>query len=85
MFGHSDVAILDGGLPAYLKSGGPTDSGPPATPQPATYNAEDRKAKHLRDYDQMLANWKDKTAQVSTRYSTSEPIWSEHFLKCQLK
>ena len=66
MFGHCDVAILDGGLPAYLKSGGPTDSGPPATPQPATYKAEDHKAKHLRDYDQMSANWKNKTAQVST-------------------
>ncbi|XP_065907157.1 thiosulfate sulfurtransferase-like [Dysidea avara] len=64
MFGHRDVAILDGGLPAYLKSGGPTDSGPPTIPQPATYKAEDNKAKHLRDYDQMLANWKDKTAQV---------------------
>jgi thiosulfate/3-mercaptopyruvate sulfurtransferase len=29
-YGHDDVAVLDGGLPAWLRAGGPTEGGPPA-------------------------------------------------------
>ena len=32
-FGHDDVAVLDGGLPKWLKEGRPTEAGPPVLPQ----------------------------------------------------
>ena len=39
LFGASDVKILDGGLPAWVAEGRPTESGAPATPTPATFHA----------------------------------------------
>ena len=65
LFGHNHVAILDGGLPAYLKTGGPTESGPPATPEASVYKAEYIKSDQTRSYEQMLFNWKEKLEQVN--------------------
>ena len=58
------MAILDGGIPNYLKSGGPTESGGPQTPQPATYKADFIKADQTRSYEQMLFNFKENLEQV---------------------
>ena len=33
VFGHDDVAVLDGGLPKWLREGRPTEDGPPAAVQ----------------------------------------------------
>ncbi|HEV7457665.1 MAG TPA: rhodanese-like domain-containing protein [Roseococcus sp.] len=40
LFGHEKVAVLDGGLPKWLREGRATASGAPATPAPATYVAD---------------------------------------------
>eukprot|EP00741_Cyanophora_paradoxa_P003349 tig00000692_g3255.t1 len=39
VFGAASVAILDGGLPKWTAEGRPTDSGDPATPEAAVYEA----------------------------------------------
>ncbi|XP_065906813.1 thiosulfate sulfurtransferase-like isoform X1 [Dysidea avara] len=78
LFGHTHVAILDGGIPSYLKSGGPTESGPPHTPQSATYKASFIKVDEIRSYEQMLFNFKEKLEQVvdarpAGRFNGTEP------------
>jgi len=40
LFGHEAVAVLDGGLPKWLREGRATASGAPAAPAPATYVAD---------------------------------------------
>jgi 3-mercaptopyruvate sulfurtransferase SseA len=35
VFGHSNVAVLDGGLPAYKATGGALECGPLSPPAPA--------------------------------------------------
>lgn len=40
LFGHEKVAVLDGGLPKWLREGRATASGAPAAPAPATYVAD---------------------------------------------
>lgn len=37
LFGHEDVSVLDGGLPAWKAAGQPTESGPPAPVPQATF------------------------------------------------
>ncbi len=37
LFGHENVAVLDGGLPKWRAAGGAVDSGPAAPPRPATF------------------------------------------------
>lgn len=37
LFGHDKVAVLDGGLPAWVKEGRPTESGEAPAPAPATF------------------------------------------------
>jgi thiosulfate/3-mercaptopyruvate sulfurtransferase len=39
LFGHEEVAVLDGGLPKWLREGRAVASGPPTTPHTATYLA----------------------------------------------
>ncbi len=40
LFGHAHAAVLDGGLPKWLREGRPTATGQPAAPHPATYVAD---------------------------------------------
>jgi thiosulfate/3-mercaptopyruvate sulfurtransferase len=37
LFGHTEVALLDGGLPAWCRAGHPTESGPATPPVPANF------------------------------------------------
>lgn len=39
VFGHDQVVVLDGGLPAWKKSGLPVTTTPPTLPTPSTYKA----------------------------------------------
>ncbi len=54
LFGHDDACVLDGGLPAWLRHGNPTEAGPPVAPAPATFQATFR-ATRLRGIGDMLA------------------------------
>ncbi|WP_349292623.1 rhodanese-like domain-containing protein [Sediminicoccus sp. KRV36] len=40
LFGHEKAAVLDGGLPKWLREGRPVASGTPVAPQPARYVAD---------------------------------------------
>jgi thiosulfate/3-mercaptopyruvate sulfurtransferase len=62
VFGHKDVAVLDGGLPKWLAEGNPVDDIPPQ-PRERHFTA---RLDHgmVRDKDQMLANLKTKREQV---------------------
>jgi thiosulfate/3-mercaptopyruvate sulfurtransferase len=44
LFGHDRVAVLDGGLPAWLREGRPVESGEARTPPPATFVPDFRAA-----------------------------------------
>lgn len=37
LFGHDQVAVLDGGLPGWVREGRPVESGPAVTPAPAVF------------------------------------------------
>jgi len=53
LFGHDAAAVLDGGLPAWVRAGGGTEAGPPAPPAPAAFHAAFR-ATRLRGIGDML-------------------------------
>jgi thiosulfate/3-mercaptopyruvate sulfurtransferase len=53
-FGHAQVAVLDGGLPAWCAEGRPVESGVPA-PRPRRYTARLHRSR-VRDLAQMRAN-----------------------------
>jgi thiosulfate/3-mercaptopyruvate sulfurtransferase len=55
LFGHDQAAVLDGGLPKWLREGRPTESGAPAAPQPATFLPEFR-ATRLRGVGDVIRN-----------------------------
>lgn len=62
VFGHDNVAVLDGGLPKWRREGRPTESGPPkcrTVPFTASYRPE-----LVRDYAAMLHNLQSQEAQV---------------------
>ncbi|MDB5416509.1 MAG: sseA [Rubritepida sp.] len=40
LFGHGNAAVLDGGLPKWLKEGRAVEAGTPAAPEPASYVAD---------------------------------------------
>ncbi len=42
LFGHDDAAVLDGGLPKWLKEGRPTQDGPPQEPAPGQFRPDYR-------------------------------------------
>ena len=45
LFGHDNAAVLDGGLPKWVKEGRPTEAGAPPAPEPATFRADYRAAR----------------------------------------
>lgn len=63
LFGHDRVAVLDGGLPAWLAEGRPTDSGAVPLPAPRPFTA--RLRPHLlRRIDDIRANLDSRAEQV---------------------
>ena len=55
LFGHDAAAVLDGGLPKWLKEGRATQDGEPAAPAPATFRP-DYRASRLRGVGDILRN-----------------------------
>src|SRR3954454_14653877 len=53
LFGHDDAAVLDGGLPKWVREGRPGESGSPAPPAPGRFKASFR-AKRLRGIGDMM-------------------------------
>ena len=76
IFGHDNVAALDGGLPAWRAANLPTTAGP-AIPGPGKFEAAFR-AELVRDLGQMLGNLEKQAEQVVDargrgRFDGSEP------------
>jgi thiosulfate/3-mercaptopyruvate sulfurtransferase len=55
LFGHDQAAVLDGGLPKWLREGRATEAGAAAAPAPATFLAEFR-ATRLRGVGDVMRN-----------------------------
>jgi thiosulfate/3-mercaptopyruvate sulfurtransferase len=55
VFGHDEVAVLDGGLPAWIAAGGPLEAGVPAAPPPGTFTATYR-PEMVRSLSDMMKN-----------------------------
>jgi thiosulfate/3-mercaptopyruvate sulfurtransferase len=55
LFGHDGAAVLDGGLPKWVKEGRAIQDGEPAAPAPTTFRA-DYRASQLRGVGDMLRN-----------------------------
>jgi thiosulfate/3-mercaptopyruvate sulfurtransferase len=55
LFGHDQVAVLDGGLPKWIREGRPVETGSPAAPAPATFLPEFR-AMRLRGVGDLMRN-----------------------------
>jgi thiosulfate/3-mercaptopyruvate sulfurtransferase len=55
VFGHDEVAVLDGGLPAWIEAGGELEAGEPAPAMPGVFTATFR-PDMVRSLDQMKAN-----------------------------
>ena len=55
LFGHDDAAVLDGGLPKWVREGRPTEAGEPASAAPATFRPDFR-ASRLRGIGDMIDN-----------------------------
>jgi thiosulfate/3-mercaptopyruvate sulfurtransferase len=63
VFGHDDVAVLDGGLPAWVAAGGGLEAGEPAAVTPGVFTAGFR-PEMVRSLADMLANLATKEALV---------------------
>ncbi len=63
LFGHDDVAVLDGGLPKWLNEGRDTHSSQPAASKPAEFRPDFR-ASRLRGVGDMLSNVQSRSEQV---------------------
>ena len=77
VFGHDDVAVLDGGFPKWKAEGRPVEEGPPIKPQERHFSAR-YQATMVRDKADMLAAVKGRDIQIadarsSPRFSASEP------------
>ncbi|HQT77922.1 MAG: 3-mercaptopyruvate sulfurtransferase [Rhodospirillales bacterium 20-64-7] len=68
LFGHDEAAVLDGGLPKWLKEGRPTEAGQPGAPSPATVAPgefrPDFRASKLRGIGDVLRNVLTRDEQV---------------------
>jgi thiosulfate/3-mercaptopyruvate sulfurtransferase len=62
VFGHDNVAVLDGGLPKWLKEGRPVEAGD-AAPRPSRFTARFR-PELVRDLDAVAADLKSGREQV---------------------
>ena len=76
VFGHDNVAVLDGGLPKWLKEGRAVEAGP-ATPAPARFTARFRPAL-VRDLASVASDLESRRAQVIDarsrgRFAGTEP------------
>ena len=63
LFGHDNAAVLDGGLPKWLKEGRPTQDGEPAVAMPAEFRP-DYRAGQLRGVGDILRNGSSGAEQV---------------------
>ena len=79
IFGHKDVAVLDGGLPKWIAEGHPVDDSPPQ-PRERHFTARFDHSQ-VRDKGQVLANLDSKREQVldarsAGRFHAREPeVW----------
>lgn len=55
LFGHDNAAVLDGGLPKWLKENRATEAGEPTAPSPASFRPDYRAAR-LRGVGDLLRN-----------------------------
>jgi thiosulfate/3-mercaptopyruvate sulfurtransferase len=55
LFGHDTAAVLDGGLPKWLREGRPVEAGDPQAPPPAIFRPDFR-AERLRGLGDLLRN-----------------------------
>jgi thiosulfate/3-mercaptopyruvate sulfurtransferase len=77
LFGHDQAAVLDGGLPKWVREGRPTEAGTPAAPAPATFLPEYR-ATRLRGVGDIMRNVASQAelvldARASGRFTGSTP------------
>ncbi|HYZ22503.1 MAG TPA: 3-mercaptopyruvate sulfurtransferase [Rhodopila sp.] len=63
LFGHDAAAVLDGGLPKWLREGRPTETGDPLKPPPAVFRPDFR-ASRLRGIGDVLRNVETRAEQV---------------------
>jgi thiosulfate/3-mercaptopyruvate sulfurtransferase len=63
LFGHDNAAVLDGGLPRWLKQGRPTEDGEPVAPTPGMFRP-DYRAGQIRGIGDMLRNVRTQSEQV---------------------
>lgn len=63
VFGHDRVAVLDGGLPAWLAAGGPTEAGEPPVPPPGRFTAGYR-PEMVRDLSDIRRNLQSREALI---------------------
>lgn len=53
LFGHDNIAVLDGGLPEWIRNGGQIETGPPPSPAPSRYKASSLRSELLVTQNQV--------------------------------